>query len=217
MKTCPRLALVALVALLALLALLASTTGCSFDLVGTGSEPIPDPKGGANQNQNPTTNPKNPSGSGTAGVAAQPTASGAPVEIEALFAPPLTDIVTPDTLFGVWAGNVNETEEERIKFGATDITLAKKCKADGRIAYVSVKVRATDSKITILESKKATLDYTSKSACYIAIELVVGEWSNCNVSNDYDCFTIYGTQLKGLSSKMSAAGIDSRSWLKLSD
>lgn len=189
--------------------------GCNADVIGTGHDgvPIQNPTSGGQGSSN--TDP-----SGTATGSQDPPAvgaSGAPLDIEALFAPPTSDQLTPGSIFGVWAGSEGDGGNEgRLRVRGEDLTLAKRCKSDGKIAFVYVKVRATEDKITILESKTARLSYT-QSGCSFSVELDVGEWVSCRASADYDCYQVEGTKLQGLQSKLIQSGISVGTWLKLSD
>lgn len=191
--------------------------GCNADVIGTGHDGVPI--------QNPTTSSggqgsSNTDPSGTATGSQDPPqvgASGAPLDIEALFAPPTSNQLTPGSIFGVWAGSEGDGGNEgRLRVRGDDLTLAKRCKSDGKIAFVYVKVRASEDKITILESKTARLSYT-QSGCSFSVELDVGEWVSCRTGADYDCYQVDGTKLQGLQSKLIQSGVSVGTWLKLSD
>ena len=188
------------------------TAGCAADIVGTGDARRIDPPssgegGGVSSG----------SGSGSATEPGEPgTASGAPAEIEALFAPPEDETVTPDSLFGVWASSSGGVED-RLEVTKNSLTLAKKCTPDGRIAYVTAKIRINQGSITVLESKSAQLPYlpsSTKGTCSFSIQLEVEEYEECPDAYAYDCFRVEGTKLTGLDLP-SAYSTDA--WIKLSD
>jgi hypothetical protein len=135
------------VLLLATLAL----TGCSGTARGTGAD------GGATPDFG--TSPGDPvpdtgSGAGTA----SPTAA-APSEYDTLFTTPASASVTGNSLDGVWAGSMSNTNDDvRLVFTPTTITIAVRCNSGhsvGTITTIGMTVSAVTSRSSIrtLESK----------------------------------------------------------------
>jgi predicted small secreted protein len=187
-----RMALVALGCLL--------VSGCSSTVVGTG--------GDSSSGRIPTTGNEGPSGD---------TATEIPEEIAALFAAPDSTSVTPNSIFGVWANDASSGYETRFALTKTEMTVAKRCSSDGRIAYVTSKVRATESNITVLESNSTQLTPTSSySSCSFTLELEVAEWRGCDDTGyDYNCFKVQGTTLTGIDASSFSTPL--MTWVKLWD
>lgn len=201
--------------LLSILTLACLTAACTSNVLGTGDGRQIDPSRGANGGD--------PSGSGSGSDdgsnGPSGTASGAPADIEALFAPPETETVTPGSVFGLWASSDPGTED-RLRMTKSDVTVARKCSIDGRIAYVTAKVRVNGERITVLESKSTSLPPVPNAAtgtCGFTVKLDVEEWRICDPSNDYDydCIRIEGTKLTGLVLPARYSSTDE--WIKLSD
>ena len=182
--------------------------GCAADVVGTGDvRRIDSPNGPG---------PGDTGGSGTGELGGGPEV---PAEIEALFAAPEDDTVTPDSILGVWASTGSSYANDRLAITKNSLTLARRCDADGRIAYVTVKIRTSSTRITVLESKSATLGSTPSSpygsTCTFSVRLDTAEWRLCDSSGyDYDCLDVDGTKMTGV----PLSGVSSLDeWVKLSD
>jgi hypothetical protein len=186
-------------------------SGCTADIIGTGSD-------GEQRPQQPVANNSGVGefGKPGGGLGPQPppalAASGVPVEIDALFHTPAAATVTDDQLFGVWAltGSAAGGEtERRMKFAANELVIAERCREDGAIVYVSVQVRATNQRVMILESKQVERSpYEAPyGKCRMAVSTVVQEWPSCDAVNSAVCYSLKGDQLS----------LHGGSWLKLSD
>jgi hypothetical protein len=178
------------------------TVGCAADVVGTGDVRRVDPArtNGGGDDESSGSGAGSADGTGTSG------GSGVPAEVEALFAPPEDDTVTPDSIFGVWA-SVSTITEDRLKITQNSVTLARRCTTDGRIAHVAAKIRANAGTITVLESKSANLT----GACNSHLRLEVEEWQLCA---SYGCIWVEGTKMTGL---VLPGTYSETSWIKLSD
>ena len=181
------------------------TTGCTADVVGTGDVRRTEP--GTNGGN---TGASSGSGFGTADGTGS--ASDVPAEVEALFAPPEDDTVTPDSIFGVWASSASGSTEARLKLTKNSVTLARKCTYDNRIAYVTAKIRLNTGSITILEGKSAQLTGTCSSQLRVDVE----EWRMCSSDSydNYSCLRVDGTRLDGF---VMPGDYSSSTWIKLSD
>ena len=183
-------------------------TGCTADVVGTGDvRQLDSPTG-------PGTGETAGSGTGELGAKGE-----VPAEVEALFAAPEDDTVTPDSIVGVWASTSSSYGDQRLAITKSSLTLARRCDADGRIAYVTVKIRTSSTRITLLESKSATLGATPSSpygsTCSFSVRLDIAEWRLCDASGyDYDCIEVEGTKMTGVPLS-GVYALDE--WVKLSD
>jgi len=181
-------------------------TGCAADVVGTGDA----------RRLDPPTESDESAGNGPGGRTGAPEV---PAEIEALFEAPDDDTVTPDSILGVWASTGSSYANDRLAITKNSLTLARRCDADGRIAYVTVKIRTSSTRITVLESKSATLGSTPSSpygsTCTFSVRLDTAEWRLCDSSGyDYDCLDVDGTKMTGV----PLSGVSSLDeWVKLSD
>ncbi len=189
----------------AVLGLALAASACTSKVIGEGGG-VPD-RGG---DTDPSTDSASETSGGSGGGGG--TSSSVPAEIEALFAPPADDTVTPGKLTGVWASDDNGVQS-RLAITKNSVTVAKRCSSDGRITHVTAQVRTNDTTITILESKSATPD--QYSTCYLSLTLDVSEWRACDDTGyDTGCFKIEGTKLTGLDTSFSSAYT---TWIKLSD
>lgn len=147
-----------------------------------------------------------------------PAGRGDPMDVAALFAPPTSDVVTPGSIFGVWASSLGTTSEFRMKVTPESVTLAARCKADGVIAYVTARARASEARITVLESKTERLnrETTPKTSCSFVLSLEVGEWVTCNGDAADACWLIEANKLRGLETVFWRNGTPD-TWLKLAD
>jgi hypothetical protein len=172
-----------------------AVAGCSSEVVGTGGSSS---SGGRGGNQDPL---------GTSGTAE----AEVPEEVKALFAAPESSSVTPNSIFGVWANDEGTGYQVRLTLTTSEITVAQRCSYDGRIAWVTSKIRANESNITVLETKSMRLE----GSCNTNLEVEVAEWRVCDSTGyDYDCFKVEGTALTGLTSSFST---QYTRWVKLSD
>ena len=174
---------------------------CTSSVVGTG-EPTPGSGGDAPRTES------------NGGPSSDPSSSdpgdGVPDSIAALFSPPASTSVTPDDISGLWVSTDNswtyDRVEARLKISSSSVIFAAKCKYDSEIVHVEVTVRASSSKLTLLEAKTARFS----GSCSESIELSAGEWKECTLGTS-QCFSVRDTALS-----LYVTGLPS-TWVKLSD
>jgi hypothetical protein len=149
--------------------------GCASVVEGTGDVP------GNGGSGNPSTTP--------------PSQNAAPEEtLDDLFGAPKTGTLTPDSLYGVWAGTANGADV-RVKLTPTSITVAKRCFEDVPASGGRVAARVGTELIQVIESKTDThLDTSHRSYCNVEFRPVVV--SACSGGVASGCFIMKGTHLE---------------------
>ena len=186
-----------------------TATGCTTTVFGEGA---------------PETSPTQTAGTDPGPDVTEPPAigsSGAPLDIEALFAPPTGQVTSSDSIFGLWATAGTETES-RIRVLDDEVTIAQRCRADGQIAFVVAKTRSTSTKIMLLESRadrRSPDEPTRRSSCTLDLQVRIGEWLSCSEAHAFtdDCWEILDGKLMGPERSWKAAGVPAGYWFKLSD
>jgi hypothetical protein len=164
------------------------TLGCSgSDVTGTGP-------GRGSESGSPSE-----SGSGSKTGSGSGSASGSAAE--ALFTAEPGASATPDSLLGVWGGQMKElsvTFDTRMKIGSSSVTFATRCVMDdGResaVVAVTASARVTSDNIAILESKK---DEKNTGGVTCRANARPGETKRCAKVDGFqkECFHLDGTAL----------------------
>jgi hypothetical protein len=125
------------------------------------------------------------------------------LDYEALFGPPTSSSVTPDSINGLWAGSSSQFPDIRLKLSGTTLILAQHCSSG--TAGLSAAARISASEIAILESKNTNVDNAPGPAgCGFDVRPV--DIARCmattataaeseGIASDSGCFFLSGTKL----------------------
>jgi len=127
----------------------------------------------------------------TSGGTSDPAASA--VDFDKLFGAPSSTSLTPDSIAGLWAGTVGDSDV-RLKVTATSLTVALRCSSSSRAVGVEVAARIGAEGIRILESKVSPND-GSQPYCRIDVKPVVIPVCTAG-TYAYECAGVKGTTLK---------------------
>lgn len=181
------------------------TSGCAFDVAGTGNR-NPERSGFDDSNPSATTG-----GTGNTSTPAEsPPAAPAPTDYEALFDAPADPTTTDDVVTGLWAGK-SSYGETRIKITSNMIVIAMKCGSSPAVG-MDVGAVVSASQLKVLATKSVSGSYD----CVIKVSPLV--IPRCSDSSRYDCFQVSGTTLYfSGDSPFTSYGSVERTYTKLSD
>lgn len=177
---------------------------CTSTVTGTGSSS----SGGSGS-------PSSSEGTATGGGTNTKTPSGETPsdtsEYEALFGPPESTSLTENSIGGLWAGQTS-SNDLRLKFTASSITIAMKCRTSTIGTKIAAQVSGTA--IRIVESQQIGAEYDS---CSIKVRPL--SIPKCESSTTYDCFIVDGSTLYFQGATLFTAGgySPSSGFTKLSD
>jgi hypothetical protein len=109
-------------------------------------------------------------------------------DYEALFGAPSVSTTTPDSVFGLWAGQTSGNDM-RVRFAKSSITVALKCGSAAAIGG-SIAASVSSSAMKTLQSKTIG----NLGGCYL--QLTPEQIPSCaSVGGASSCFTLTGTNL----------------------
>jgi hypothetical protein len=122
---------------------------------------------------------------------------------DALFQTPADTSATPDSIFGLWGGSLDNegfTFDTRVKLASDAMTFAQRCTDDsngaqGGVASVVAKARVSNDDVTCLESKN---DEQKVGSITCRAATTVGDTKRCAPEDkgfESNCFELDGTSL----------------------
>lgn len=149
-----------------------------------------------------------------------PGSGGSPETLDGMFRASASTSVTPDSIYGLWAGSSNGADV-RVRLTPTSVKIAKRCWTDDRASGGEVSARVSSSSIQVLESK-SDIHANSVTRSYCNVDIKPISIPACT-GGDSSCFSLKGTTLDigvalffGQTGSAGAGGPD-RQFMKLTN